>query len=175
MKPFLAIDQISERTIVLGRLLNAGKWVIRLAEYVSATCLVLGCTLNFINIVGRYFFHAPIVWAEEIIQFLMIAGVFLGAPILTLRRSHIRMDMLLAIFPEPLRRIADLLGQIILVAVCCAIIWLGLPVIMQFIEFGQVTDAAAIPVAIPHSVIPIGLFLVVVAVIVNLFEPKPTA
>lgn len=158
-----------------GRLLTACKWVIGAAEYVSAACLVLGCTINFTNIVGRYFFHAPIVWAEEIIQFLMIAGVFFGAPILTLRRSHIRMDMLLAVFPESVRLAADLLGQIILAGVCCTIIWVGLPVIMQFIEFGQVTDAAAIPVAIPHSVIPIGLFLVVVAVIVNLFEPKPSA
>jgi TRAP-type C4-dicarboxylate transport system permease small subunit len=160
---------------VLGGLLNAGKWVIRAAEYISATCLVLGCTINFVNILGRYFFHAPIVWAEEIIQFMMIAGVFFGAPILTLRRAHIRMDMMLTIFPESLRRGADVFGQVVLAGVCCAIIWLGVPVIMQFIDFGQVTDAAAIPVAIPQSVIPIGLFLVIVAVIVNLLEPAPTA
>jgi TRAP-type C4-dicarboxylate transport system permease small subunit len=160
---------------VLSRLLNAGKWVIRAAEYVSATCLVLGCTLNFVNIVGRYFFHAPIVWAEEIIQFLMIGGVFFGAPILTLRRAHIKMDMMLAIFPDSVRWGADVLSQIVLAGVCCTIIWVGLPVILQFIEFGQVTDAAAIPVAIPHSVIPIGLFLMVVAVIVNLLEPTPAA
>lgn len=158
-----------------GRLLTACKWVIGAAEYVSAACLVLGCTINFANIVGRYFFHAPIVWAEEIIQFLMIAGVFFGAPILTLRRAHIRMDMLLTIFPAPLRRGAEVFGQIVLACVCCAIIWLGVPVIMQFIDFGQVTDAAAIPVAIPQSVIPIGLFLVIVAVVVNLLEPTQTA
>jgi TRAP-type C4-dicarboxylate transport system permease small subunit len=156
----------------LAYLLAAGRLIIRAAEYMSATALIFACAINFVNIIGRYFFHAPLVWAEEIMQFLMIAGVFLGAPMVTLRRSHISMDMILAVFPARLRVIFDLLGQCIMMIVCFTLIWLGLPVIIQFIEFGQVTDAAAIPVAIPHSTIPIGLLLVIIAVLVRLFEPK---
>ncbi len=155
---------------MLDHLLVAGRRIIRAAEFVSAGCLLAACTINFTNIIGRYFFHAPLVWAEEIMQFLMIAGVFLGAPMVTLKRAHISMDMILMIFPARFRALLDVVGQLALVAVCCTVIWLGIPVIIQFINFGQVTDAAAIPVAIPQSVIPIGLSLMVIAVLVRMVE-----
>lgn len=155
---------------MLDHLLVAGRRIIRAAEFVSAGCLLAACAINFTNIIGRYFFHAPIVWAEEIMQFLMIAGVFLGAPMVTLKRAHISMDMILMIFPARFRTLLDVVGQLALVAVCCTVIWLGIPVIIQFINFGQLTDAAAIPVAIPQSVIPIGLSLMVIAVLVRLIE-----
>jgi TRAP-type C4-dicarboxylate transport system permease small subunit len=155
---------------MLDHLLAAGRRIIRAAELASAGCLLTACAINFTNIVGRYFFHAPIIWAEEIMQFLMIAGVFLGAPMVTLKRAHISMDMILMIFPARFRAFLDVVGQLALLTVCCAVIWLGIPVIIQFIEFGQVTDAAAIPVAIPQSVIPVGLFLMVVAVLVLLID-----
>jgi TRAP-type C4-dicarboxylate transport system permease small subunit len=157
---------------MLKHLLVLGRRIIRATEFISAGCLLVACAINFVNIVGRYFFHAPIVWAEELMQFLMIAGVFLGAPMVTLKRAHISMDMVLTAFPARVRMRLDTLGQIALLAVCCTVIWLGIPVIMQFIEFGQLTDAAAIPVAVPQSIIPVGLFLMVIAVLVRLFDPK---
>jgi TRAP-type C4-dicarboxylate transport system permease small subunit len=155
---------------MLRHVLAFSKFVIKAAEVVSAASLMVACAINFVNIVGRYFFHAPIVWAEEIMQFLMIASVFLGAPILTLNRAHIRMDMALGLFPARMRTSVDVFGQLALMVVACTVIWLGIPVILQFIEFGQLTDAAAIPVAIPQSIIPIGLSLMVVAVVVQLIE-----
>jgi C4-dicarboxylate transporter DctQ subunit len=155
---------------MLNHLLAAGRWTVRAAELGSAGCLVITCVVNCANIVGRYFFHAPIVWAEEAMQFLMIAGVFLGAPMVTLRRAHIGMDVVLTLFPERLRAVIEVVTQVVLLFVACVIIWLGIPVIMQLIAFGQVTDAAAIPVAIPQSVIPIGLGLMALAVVVRLVE-----
>jgi len=159
---------------MLDHLLVAGRRIIRAAELVSAGCLLVACIINLTNIVGRYFFHSPIVWAEEIMQFLMIGGVFLGAPMVTLRHAHISMDMMLMIFPKSIRGLLDIVGQLSLVAVCCAVIWLAIPVIIQFINFDQVTDAAAIPVAIPQSVIPVGMFLMVLAVVVRLVETHRT-
>jgi TRAP-type C4-dicarboxylate transport system permease small subunit len=155
---------------MLHQFLILGRRTIRATEFVSAACLLVACIVNFINIVGRYFFHAPIVWAEEAMQFLMIAGVFLGAPMVTLRRAHISMDMILTIFPAWLRTVLDIFSQLSLLLVAGIVIWLGIPVIMQFIAFGQLTDAAAIPVAIPQSVIPVGLFLMGLAVVVHLLE-----
>jgi TRAP-type C4-dicarboxylate transport system permease small subunit len=152
----------------------AGKRIIRAAEFVSAGCVLVACVINFVNIIGRYFFHAPIVWAVEIMQFLMIAGVFLGAPMVTLRRAHISMDMILSIFPHRVRVVLDVVGQLCLLVVVSVVIWLGVPVIMQFVRFGQVTEAAAIPVAIPQSIIPIGLFLMGLAVVVQLLELRRT-
>jgi TRAP-type C4-dicarboxylate transport system permease small subunit len=144
---------------MLDFLLVAGRRTIRGAEFVSAGCVLIACVITFVNIVGRYFFRAPIIWAVEVMQFLMITGVFLGAPMVTLRRAHISMDMILTIFPERVRLILDVAGHLCLLAVAGTIIWLGIPVIMKFIQFDQLTEAAAIPVAIPQSVIPIGLFL----------------
>jgi TRAP-type C4-dicarboxylate transport system permease small subunit len=161
---------MARQAVMLDRLLTAGRSIIRAAELGSAACLIITCIVNCANIIGRYFFHAPIVWAEEAMQFLMIAGVFLGAPMVTLRRAHISMDMVTAIFPERIRLVLEVLTQLILLVVACVVIWLGIPVIEQLISFGQVTDAAGIPVAIPQSVIPLGLGLMGLAVAVRLVE-----
>jgi TRAP-type C4-dicarboxylate transport system permease small subunit len=161
---------MSRQAVMLDRLLAAGRWTIRAAELGSAACLIITCIVNGANIAGRYFFHAPIVWAEEAMQFLMIAGVFLGAPMVTLRRAHISMDMVSAIFPERFRLALEILTQLVLLVVACVVIWLGIPVIRQLVAFGQVTDAAGIPVAIPQSVIPLGLSLMALAVVVRLVE-----
>ena len=59
-----------------------------------------------------------------------------------------------------------------MVATASVLIWLAYPVIAQFVAFGQVSEALRLPVAIPHSVIPIGLFIMILAVISRLIERK---
>ena len=53
--------------------------IVRGAEILSGLILVLSIGINFVNIVGRYAFHSPIPWAEEVMLYLMLALVFLGA------------------------------------------------------------------------------------------------
>ncbi len=47
---------------------------------VLGSLIFLGVLINFANVVGRYVFLKPIIWAEEILVFIMVWCVMLGAP-----------------------------------------------------------------------------------------------
>lgn len=156
--------------MVLHALDRAIRAVVLMFDLLSAAALVAGVSLNFVNIVGRYLFSAPIPWAEEVMLYLMLALVFLGAGAISLRGRHIRMDIALALFPARLRPAFDLLADLAFLAVGATVIVLGVPVVMQFADFDQRSEAAGIPVWIPHSLIPLGMFVMILATLARMVE-----
>ena len=152
-------------------LVRAIEALVRLAEIMAGLTLVVGVALNFSNVVGRYVFSAPIPWAEEVLVFLMIAGVFLGAGVVTLRGAHIRMDVLVHLLPAPVQRALDLAALVAFIATATVLIWFAYPVIQQLYDFDQRSEAIRIPIAYPHSVIPIGLGIMILAAIARLIAP----
>jgi TRAP-type C4-dicarboxylate transport system permease small subunit len=139
-------------------------------EWLSALALVAGIALNFTNIVGRYVFASPLPWAEEVMLYLMLALVFFGAGAISLRGRHIRMDIALAMFPARWRPYFDLLADLAFLAAGGTVIYLGVPVVMQFADFDQRSEAADIPVWIPHSAIPLGMAVMILATLVRMVE-----
>src|ERR1043165_7587274 len=65
----------------------------------AAICVSIG--INLANIVGRYLFSEPLVWAEEILSYLMVWSVFLGAVLVTWEGRHIKMDLISAHIRPP--------------------------------------------------------------------------
>ena len=70
-----------------------------LCDGIAHACLVIAAlsllcivAINGVNVVARYFFGSPFSWAEELMLFLMILGVFTGAVAVTWRNLHIRID-----------------------------------------------------------------------------------
>ena len=61
--------------------------------------LLLCIGINSANIVGRYVFLAPLPWAEEVLSFLIIWGVCLGASAVTYDRRHLAMDVFVSLYP----------------------------------------------------------------------------
>ena len=57
--------------------------------------LVLGAVaINVANVVGRYVFDAPVSWAEEVMSYGIIWGVFVAVAAITYQGNHLRMDLL---------------------------------------------------------------------------------
>ena len=144
--------------------------IVRGAEILSGLILVLSIGINFVNIVGRYAFHSPIPWAEEVMLYLMLALVFLGAGMVSLRGRHIRMDVVLHFLPPKLRVAFDVLAELVFLVVAVVVIWLAVPTVLQFKDFDQRSEAANIPVWIPHSVVPLGIGIMVLATLARLAE-----
>jgi C4-dicarboxylate transporter, DctQ subunit len=145
---------------------------VRTMQIMSAICLLSGILLNFANVIGRYFLGHAISWAEEAMMYLMIAGVFLAASSITLRGAHIRMDLAVQLMPPRVRIALDLIAQVVFIGLAVVLISLAYPVIAQLYAFGQVSEALRLPMTIPHSVIPIGLAIMILAVIARLIERR---
>ncbi|HWE75374.1 MAG TPA: TRAP transporter small permease [Stellaceae bacterium] len=135
---------------------------------VAAVLLVASVVINFANIIGRYFFSVSLQWAEEVMLFLMIACVFLGAGLVGWSGKHIRMDVIVSLFPPPIRRALELFAEIVTIATSLAVAIFAWPAIAMLARFDQRSQAANIPLVIPQAMLPLGLSLMALLIALRL-------
>jgi TRAP-type C4-dicarboxylate transport system permease small subunit len=135
---------------------------------VAALLLVGSVAINFANIIGRYFFAVSLQWAEEVMLFLMIGCVFLGTGLVGWSGKHIRMDVIVALFPPPIRHALDVFAEIVTIATSLAVAVFAWPVITMLAHFDQRSQAANIPLVIPQAMLPIGLSLMALLIAMRL-------
>ena len=58
-----------------------------------AGAIIVCSLLLFVNVVLRYIFLAPIYWAEELVRYLMVWMIFIGASQVTLWGGHVAVDI----------------------------------------------------------------------------------
>jgi TRAP-type C4-dicarboxylate transport system permease small subunit len=127
--------------------------------------LLAAIAINFANIVGRYLFRAPLDWAEEVLSFLVIWGVCLGASAVTYDRRHLAMDLVAGSFPPTLRRILDALILVALVGFSGFACLQAMKIVALMAQNGQVSITAGIPMTIPYAAFVTGFGLIVIAAI----------
>lgn len=130
--------------------------LVNVPRFLLGLLIFVGIAINFANIVGRYVFSAPIIWAEEILVFIMIWCVFIGAILVTWEGRHIKMDLLSTKIGPPWRQIVNALTTICIVLVCTFVISQSWTVISLLFATGQQTVIARLPTWIMHSSILVG-------------------
>jgi TRAP-type C4-dicarboxylate transport system permease small subunit len=134
----------------------------------AAVLLAASVAINFVNIIGRYFFSVSIQWAEEIMLFLMIGCVFLGSGAVGWSRRQIRMDALVGLLPPVARQFLETAGDIIEVAACFFLVVLAWPVVTMLAELDQRSQAANFPLVIPQATMPVGFAIMGLLIAVGL-------
>jgi TRAP-type C4-dicarboxylate transport system permease small subunit len=134
----------------------------------AAVLLMCSVAINFVNIIGRYFFSVSIPWAEEIMLFLMVGCVFLGSVGVAWSGRQIRMDVVVGMMPPKVREILNALSELVFVATAIAISVFAWPVIVALGQFDERSEAANFPLVIPQALIPLGLTLMAILVVVRL-------
>ncbi len=76
----------------------------RALGWILAIALTASMTVVVIDVVGRYLFLSPLKGADDLNSILIGIMVFAGLPLVTAREDHIRVDLLTALMPPPLRR-----------------------------------------------------------------------
>lgn len=149
-------------------------------RFALGTMISIGVVINVANVTGRYLFNAPIIWAEEILVFIMIGCVFLGAILVTWEGQHIRMDLISSRLGKPWRRIVLALDTLVFVLVCLFVIRYSWNFVRLLYDTGQSTVVARLPAWLMHGAILAGftgMLLVVLARLRNYltgdFGPPP--
>jgi len=129
--------------------------------------IFLGIAVNFANVVGRYAFDAPIIWAEEILVFIMIWCVFLGAIVVTWEGQHIRMDLITARLRPPWRSIINVVGTLAMILVCLFVIGHSWIFVRLLFTTGQQSAVARLPAWMMHAAILAGFSGMLLVVLVR--------
>jgi TRAP-type C4-dicarboxylate transport system permease small subunit len=156
----------------MDALLKAVGGLLAVTRTLAAICLLASVAINFVNIVGRYFFSVSIPWAEEIMLFLMVGCVFTGCCAVAWQGRQIRMDVVISMLPPKLRDALNLLSELVLIATAAAVTAFAWPVITQLAEFDERSQAANFPLVIPQAMVPIGYSLMALLVAVRLLTQR---
>jgi C4-dicarboxylate transporter, DctQ subunit len=151
---------------MLRRSAHALMAALRLA---AGAMLIASVSINFANIIGRYFFSVSLSWAEEAMLFLMIGCVFLGAGPVGWLGRHIRMDVVVSLLPERARNAFELFSDLVTIATCVALAIFAWPVMTMLTELDERSESANIPLVIPQAALPLGLLLMALLIAVRLY------
>jgi len=144
---------------VLDRIVIGVRWLLAITRTAAAIFLIASVGINFVNIIGRYFFSVSIPWAEEIMLFLMVGCVFTGCCAVAWEGRQIRMDVVVVMLPPKLRELVNILSELVMIAAAAAVTVFAWPVVTQLAAFDQRSQAANFPLFIPQAMVPIGYSL----------------
>jgi TRAP-type C4-dicarboxylate transport system permease small subunit len=131
----------------------------RLLDRLERICGVLFIwivLLNFASASGRYVAGTPIVGADEVQVFTMIWLIFLGAAMAAMRRVHLRMDVLTMNLSPRWAWWRHLAEALLTMTVCAVMVWVSSDFTYQIYSMEQKSDAAEIPMWIPHLSVVVG-------------------
>lgn len=127
--------------------------------------LLLAVGINAANIVGRYVFLAPLPWAEEVLSFLIIWGVCLGASAATYDRRHLAMDVFVSLYPPLLRRTIEALILLSIVGFSAFTAMQAWTIVRIMARNGQVSVTAEVPMTVPYLGFVVGFAMIAAAAI----------
>jgi C4-dicarboxylate transporter DctQ subunit len=142
--------------------------LIAVLRVVAGVLLAASVVVNFANVIGRYFFGYSIYWAEEVMLFLMVGCVFLGNGVVAWSGRQIRMDVVVGMLPEKLRKGLDVFSDLVFIATTLTIMVWAWPVIVNLYQFDERSQSADIPIYIPQGLIPVGLAIMALLAAVRL-------
>jgi TRAP-type C4-dicarboxylate transport system permease small subunit len=134
--------------------------------------ILLAVAINFANIVGRYVFLAPLPWAEEVLVFLVIWGVCLGASAVTYDNRHLDMDLFTGAFSKAFRTVLEALKLLALVGFCIFTASNAWTIVALMQRNGQVSITAGVPMTVPYAAFVLGFSLIAVSAIAGALERR---
>ena len=120
------------------------------------------------EVVARYGFNSPTVWANELMIYVTAVAYLLGGGYALLHRRHVAVDVLYARFPLRVRAWLDLLTFGFFLLYLGAVVWAGGVWALDSIKGGETTSTPWNPPIWPVKLaIPVAALLVLLQGIAN--------
>ncbi|WP_223422323.1 TRAP transporter small permease [Tateyamaria pelophila] len=150
------ISRISHLACVIGAVLMAAT----------------GAMLTY-EVIARYFFIKPTIWAAELSQLCLVWGCLLAmAHLLTLRR-HITVNAVTSLLPDTGQRICAYIALVVVIVFSAIVAVWGFDIFYTSFERGRTTGSLMnMPIWISEASVPIGFGLLALQGVVELLRLK---
>ena len=131
--------------------------------WVAAILFVLaGCMLTY-EVLARYFFVRPTIWAAELSQLCLIWGSLLGMPWALAARRHISVDAITRLLAPKVQRLVEIIAMACISAFSVMVTIKGWEIFYESFERGRTSGTmldlpawvAELPVAIGFALLAI--------------------
>jgi len=113
----------------------------------------------FVQVVMRYVFSSPFMWAEEVARYLLVWISCLGSAYAVRKVMHINIVFVKNLFPDTIKTLMSISSHIIVMLFFVFCLYHGW--IDSIEEWAQRTAAMQIPMTFPKLAIPVGFGLMV--------------
>ena len=131
--------------------------------------IILGLSAMFLillaQVIMRYVFSRPLTWSEEAARFIFVYVSFIGISYAYRQKGHIRMEVVVNLFPQAVRRGLEVLINLGTIALFCYMISFSFRFIG--IQAGVKATATHIPMSIVYTALPLGMALSCVRLLIS--------
>jgi TRAP-type C4-dicarboxylate transport system permease small subunit len=142
--------------------------VTALAIVAAALFVLAGAMLTW-EVLARYFFTAPTVWAAEFSQLCLIWGTLIAMPWCLRERRHIRITAVTGMLPEGGRRIAETFAMAAVAVFSALVLWKGWAIFWDSFERGRGSSDSLMgtPAWVPEAAVPFGFALLLIQALIE--------
>jgi TRAP-type C4-dicarboxylate transport system permease small subunit len=128
--------------------------------------IVVIAALSTWNIMCRYLLRSPVVWTDEICEYLLLISVFLTLPVSWREDRHVRVDVLYSRWSRKWRARANLAFSFWALLFCASLTWYGFLQAHYALVQGETSiTSSAIKTYPVLAFIPIGAFLLCIQIL----------
>jgi TRAP-type C4-dicarboxylate transport system permease small subunit len=159
--------------VALVRLLDLCNRVI---VVMAGIALVAACAILSYSVLGRALFHSPNYWQDEAAVFLLVGVSFLTAAYVQSQRGHVSIEAFVGLMSPRVNRIRLWLVDLASLVFCLFFTWKSWTLAHEAYVDGQVSNSMwSPPLAIPYSLMALGMSLLCVQLVLQLIMPLTTA
>ncbi len=139
-------------------------WLAWLAAVLFAAS---GVMLSF-EVVARYFFTRPTIWAAELSQLCLIWGCLVGMPWVLAARRHIRINALTVRLPARAVLACEVFTLAVVAVFSTSVLYKGWHIFADSFDRGRTTGSLLdLPAWVAELAVPVGFALLLVQAIVD--------
>jgi TRAP-type transport system small permease protein len=114
-------------------------------SYIGNIALASMMLLTTADVIGRYFFNAPVLGAYEITEYLMLIMVFSFLALAQSAKVHINVDIVFNHLPAGLRRVLERFNHLICLLMMLLVTWMSIQRIWELKRTGEASVLLKIP------------------------------
>ncbi|WP_102348825.1 TRAP transporter small permease subunit [Bacillus sp. Marseille-P3661] len=138
---------------------------------IAGVLLVLLSLVVFYDIISRYFFNSPTLYAFDLSTWLSGIAAFITGGYALLHNEHIRVDIFYERYPEKVKSIVEIISGILILMIAWTFFWYGGDRVLQLLAAGSVASTGLnIPLWIKWVILPIGGLLLGLQGLINLVK-----
>ena len=141
--------------------------VLSLAWLAAVLFTVAGIMLTY-EVMARYFFIRPTVWAAELSQLCLIWGCLVAMAWLLSARRHIAVDAVIQLLPPSAQRWIEAAAMLVVAAFSAMVTWKGWSIFLDSFERGRTTGSLLdLPSWIVELAVPLGFALLFIQALIE--------
>ena len=141
--------------------------VLSLAWFAAVLFAVAGIMLTY-EVMARYFFIRPTIWAAELSQLCLIWGCLIAMAWLLSARRHIAVDAVIQLLPPSAQRWIEAAAMLVVAAFSAMVTWKGWAIFLDSFERGRTTGSLLdLPSWIVELAVPLGFALLFIQALIE--------